>query len=424
MLKDKIIRGNLIHTPTKERFEVHISSYMVMEDGVITGIYKELPEKYTGAEVEDFGDNLIIPPFCDIHLHAPQFNNVGLGMDMQLLDWLNTYTFPEEASFSDPDYANGVYRKLLNTLYEAGSLYFVAFGSIYKNTDLDLMQLTEKSGMQALIGKVNMDSNSPDFYKEDTETSIRDTIDFVERSLDFENVAPIITPRFVPSCSGELMKSLGEIAKKYDLFIQSHLNENRGEIAWVKELFPEYQSYLDVYDKLGLLHDKKTIMAHCIWMTDEDIELLGKKRILVAHCPYSNSDLGSGIAPVQKMIKSGVPIGLASDISGGHEIFMPRVLSMAAEFSKLYRCHVEADSEPLSDSECFYMATAQGEYLFPGSGSFKIGNRADYLVIDDSTLPNRKPDDPIIRLMRYLYTGTPSMIKKRVIKARELEKPF
>lgn len=420
----KIIKGNILHTPTKESFEVFEASYLVMKEDLIVDIYKELPEIYFDVEVEDVGDCLIIPPFCDIHLHAPQYNNVGLGMDMQLLDWLNTYTFPEESSFSNQEYADKVYRNLLNSLYDAGSLYFVAFGSIYKDTDLHLMNLTEESGLQALIGKVNMDSNSPDFYIEKTEASVRDTIDFIEKSSDYKNVAPIITPRFVPSCSKELMKRLGEIAEKYDLFIQSHLNENRGEVAWVKELFPEYKSYIDIYDKLGLIREKKTIMAHCIWMTDEDIEILRSRQILVAHCPFSNSDLGSGIAPIDKMMKRGVPVGLASDISGGHELFMPRILSMAAEFSKLYKCHVEDEAIGLSDSACFYMATAQGEYLFPKTGSFQPGYFANYLVIDDTALPNRRPEDLVIRLMRYLYTGASSMIKKRVIKGKELKRPY
>lgn len=420
----KIIKGNIIHTPTRESFEVFESSYMVMKGELIAGIYSELPKEYEGVKVEDFQDKLIIPPFCDIHLHAPQFNNMGLGMDMELLEWLNTYTFPEEASFSDMTYADSVYKALLNTLYEAGSLYFAAFGSIFKNTTLHLMELTESSGLHALIGKVNMDRNSPDFYIEKTEDSMRESKEFIEKALDFKNVSPIITPRFVPSCSEQLMKFLGETAERYDLFIQSHLNETQGEIAWVKKLFPEYPNYLDIYDDFGLLRTGRTIMAHCIWMKEEETAKLKEKKVLVAHCPYSNADLGSGIAPVYRMLKEGVKIGLASDISGGHEIFMPRVVAMTAEFSKLYRCHVESEAKTLSDSECFYMATTQGEYLFPKTGSFKIGNSADYLVIDDSFISNRKPESLIVRLMRFLYLGDSSMIKKRVLKAKELEKPF
>lgn len=420
----KILKGNFIHTVKPEAFEVFDSSYMVIEDGIIQGIYNELPKSYSGIEIEDESNRLIIPPFCDIHLHAPQFNNVGLGMDKQLLEWLNTYTFPEESSFWNMEYADKVYRRLLNKLYEVGSLHFVAFGSIYKESTLHLMKLAEESGLQALIGKVNMDRNSPDFYIEKTEDSIKESIDFIEKSLDFKNVAPIVTPRFAPSCSKELMRELGNIAEKYDLYIQTHLNENRGEIAWVRELFPEYDNYLDVYDKLGLLRENKTVMAHCIWMSESEMECLNQKQGLVAHCPYSNANLASGIAGIDKMLKRGIKVGLASDISGGYELFMPKTLTMAIEYSKLYQCHIDEEAEVLSDSQCFYMATAQGEYVFPRTGSFKEGNKANYLVIDDSELLGENSKDTVSRLMRYLYIGDSDMIEKRVILGEELKKPF
>lgn len=425
MTNTRIIKGNILHTPTMERFEVYAAGYMIIEDGKISGLYdNSLPEQYAAHPVDDYGDRLIIPPFCDVHLHAPQFNNVGLGMDMQLLEWLNAYTFPEEARFKATDYAENVYKRLINRLYEVGSLNFVAFGSIYTQTDLKLMELVEASGLRALVGKVNMDRNSPDFYVEDSEQSFKETVEYIEKSSDFKNVAPIITPRFVPSCSKELMKRLGALADKYDLFIQSHLNENRNEIAWVSELFPEYDSYLDIYDKLGLLRDRKTVMAHCIWMTDRDIRTMADRQIMAAHCPFSNADLASGIAPVAKLLQSKVPVGLASDISGGHELYMPKVIAMTAELAKLNMCHVDSNAARLSDSECFYMATAQGEYFFEGTGSFKVGNRADFLVIDDSRIANRQPDDLVIRLMRFIYTGSSDMIINRAVNGKDIKKPF
>lgn len=420
----KIIKGNFLHTPTADRFIVHENAYMIIDNGLINGIYEKLPEEFSNVAIIDEQDKMIIPGFTDVHLHAPQFNNVGLGMDMQLLDWLNTYTFPEESSFRDMAYAENVYKNLINTLFDAGTLHFVAFGSIFKDTTIKLAEMVDNAGLKALIGKVNMDSNSPDFYVESTQQSIKDTDEYIEALSDLNNVSAIVTPRFVPSCSADLMKELAKLAKDNNLFIQSHLNENRGEIAWVAELFPEYDSYLDVYDKMGLLQDKRTIMAHCIWMSDRDIATLKDKQIMVAHCPFSNVDLASGIAPIFKMLQNNVPIALASDISGGHEIYMPRIIALSAELAKLNKCHIHEDHDIPADSEFFYMATKAGSYFFENTGSFENGYKADYLVVDDSSITTKKPENIINRLMRFIYTGNSSMITKRVVNGQEIKRPF
>lgn len=229
------------------------NGYLVVENGKINSVYKILPKEYEEYEIIDFKDKLLVPGFVDIHLHAPQINNLGLGADLELLNWLEKYTFPEEAKYKDLDYTEKSYKALVNKLWENGTTSSVIFGSIFKKSNILLSKMISQSGLKAYVGKVNMDRNSPDYYIEDTEQSLIDTEDFIGEVSKIKNIKPIITPRFVPSCSKELMYGLGELAEKYDLKIQSHLSENIDEVKWVRELHPDCKNYIDVYEKYNLL---------------------------------------------------------------------------------------------------------------------------------------------------------------------------
>ena len=416
----KAIKGDIIFTKNINQFEIIEDGYLVIKDDKIERVCQELDEN---IDIIDYTNHIIIPGFVDVHMHAPQINNIGLGADRQLLDWLNTYTFKEESKYSNVDFAKKSYNRFVDKLCKNGITSSVIFGSIYKDTTIHLMDLIEEVGLRAYVGKVNMDRNSPSYYIEETQKSIEDTLEFVENTINkYKNVKPIITPRFVPSCTVNLMKELGDIAEKYDLKVQSHLSENLDEISLVKELHQECNSYINVYERYGLTRKNKTVMAHCVWADDEEIKSLIQNEIIVAHSPYSNGNISSGIAPVKKMLQKGVKVGLASDISGGHDMFMGRIMMLASIFSKMRWVHIDNEYTNLTDEELFYMATKGGGEFFGKVGSFEEGYSADFLVIDDKSLEDSNERNVRQRLQRFLYIGDDRNIKSVYVNGKLIKK--
>ena len=259
----QVLRGNIVHAPKMGELSILEHGYMVLEDGVIRGVYPTLPEGLAQAEIRDYGDRLLMQSFADMHLHAPQYPMLGMGMDLPLLDWLNTYTFPTEARFADLDYARRVYRRLATDLITNGTTRVCMFSSLHTDATLVLMDELERAGVTGYVGKVNMDRNGlPGKLQESTEESVRETLRWLD-ACHFEHIKPILTPRFTPSCTDELMTQLGKLANERGLYVQSHLSESTNEIAWVKELHPECSQYWETYDKYGLWKDH-TLMAHCV----------------------------------------------------------------------------------------------------------------------------------------------------------------
>lgn len=419
------IKGNIIYTKIFGKYEVVRRGIIIVEEGVVKGIYNELPLKYNNINVKDYKDKLIIPGFVDLHLHAPQFPNMGLGLDKELMPWLNKYTFPEEAKYDDLKYAEKVYKKLINQIWSVGTTRCCIFNTIHKESTKLLLDLFNKSGLGAYIGKVNMDRECPDILKEDTNSSILDTIELVnEYKGKYDLVKPIITPRFVPTCSFKLLKKLGEIAHKYNIPVQSHLCENSGEIELVKKLHPECKNYTEVYEKANLLRDNKTIMAHCVLVNEDEIELLIKNNVFVAHCPTSNLNLSSGIAPIRKLIERKVNIGLASDISGGHTLSIPEVITSSAQVSNLRWLYSNKVEERLTTAELFYLATKGGGRFFGNVGSFEEGYEFDALIIDDSNLLIENNLTLEERLQKFLYIGNSKNIIERYVSGNLINEPI
>lgn len=398
-----IFKGDIIFTKSKDNFSVFEESYIVVEDGKVVDVFEELPEEYHGKNIEDHTGKLIIPSFTDLHAHAPQFANMGLGMDMELLDWLETYTFPEEAKYTDLEYAKKMYQFVVDKVISCGTTRVVFFATIHKEATELLMDLLEESGIVGYVGKVNMDRNSPDILIETTDESIKDTIEWIEETKDkYKHVKPIITPRFVPTCTPELMEALGKMAVKYDIPVQSHLDENLGEIAWVSELHPKRKTYAHVYEYFNQLNSR-TLMAHCIYMNDEEIDLMKEREVIAVHCPISNANLSSGIMPLTELIDSGIKVGMGSDVSGGHSPSMLDVIVEAIHFSKLK--YVENKSRALSEAEAFYLATKESGSYFGKVGSFEPGYDFDALIIDDSGLSMNDSLDLNQRMQRFIYNG-------------------
>jgi len=417
----KILKGNIIYTENSDLFNIIENGYIVVMGNCIHSVYGKLPEKYKNIKIEDYGDNLIIPGFVDLHTHAPQFAIKGIGYDKELIPWLETYTFPEEAKFEDISYAKKVYKEFVDELYNEGTTRAVIFATIHIEATEVLMDLLEEKGIVSYVGKVNMDRNCPDTLKEDSDESVNKTTQWIQNCNEkYKLVKPIITPRFVPSCTSYLMKELGNIAMKNNLPVQSHLSENLSEIDWVKELHPECENYGDTYNKFNLFGQTKTIMAHCVHLTEEEINTIAKNEVVIAHCPTSNVNLSSGIAPISKLLRKNIKIGLGSDIAGGENLSMFAVMACAIRMSKLRKVCLNNDEKPLTLQEVFYLATKGGGKFFGKVGSFEEGYEFDALVIDDENLWKVNKGSIEERIERLVYLGDKKNILTRYVGGREI----
>ncbi len=419
----KVYKANILYTKERTGFEVLENGYIAVENGRVAGVASNL--KALGcedAEVTDFGNCLLIPAMNDMHVHAPQVHNQGVAMDLELLPWLQNYTFPEESKYASVEYAERMYRRFLHTQWLFGTMRSVVFGTIHTESTRRLMKLYQEAGMGALVGKVAMNRNCPPELCEDVEASVAGTEQLIQEFGGADGlVRPIITPRFVPSCTPELLKACGELANKYHLPVQSHLSENISEIAWVAELEPESRSYGDAYNRYGLFGQTPTIMAHCVWTKGEELELMKRNKVMVAHCPTSNFNLSSGLAPVRTMLDESLPIGLGSDISGGHDLNMFRMLVYAIQVSKMHYMH-DHSKKFLSLSEIFWIATKSAGSFFGKVGSFEPGYEFDALVIDDDVL-HPSEYSLLHRLERFIYLGDDRQIIHRFCRGQEIAEP-
>ena len=381
-----ILHGTIVHTPTKEVFDCHPDSYLISEDGKVTGIFQELPEKYKNVPVLDYGNSLILPGLCDMHVHAPQFVYRGLGIDLQLMEWLDRYAFPTEARFADLSYARIYYEAFADALAKNGTTRAVIFGTLHAPATELLMEILEKKKIGAYVGKINMDTLSPDYLCETPKQSLADTRKWIEDTKDrFHLVKPAVTPRFIPTCSTSVLEGLGKLAQEFDLPVHSHISEDLGEMSIVRDRYPQYDNDGDVYDHFGLL-TSHTVMAHFIYPTRHEMELIKERGVTIAHCPQSNGNVAAGIPPIRQMLDLGVKVGLGSDIAGGYSVSIFRAMSEAVYLSKLQWLRSEKKDSFLSVPESFYLGTKGGGQFFGKVGSFESGYEMDAIVIDDRSL--------------------------------------
>jgi len=403
-----ILKGHICHTPEANNLVIRENAYAVCEDGICRGIFDEIPERFTGLEIIDCGNRLVLPGMVDLHIHAPQFAYRGTGMDCELLDWLTQNAFPEESRYADPEYASKAYGIFAEKMRQGATTRAVIFATIHPKATLILMDLMEKnSGIVSLVGKVNMDRNAPPGLTEkDALSAAEETRHFIEESLKrgYRHTRPIVTPRFVPCCTDELMEELGRIRNEYDLPVQSHLSENPGEIELVAELEPEAAFYGDAYDRHGLFgRNGNTVMAHCVWSSPEETQRILDNGVWIAHCPSSNMNIRSGIAPVRRYLEKGIRVGLGTDVAGGTTESMFRAVTDAIQVSKMYWRHIDQTAKQLTFPESLYMATKGGGAFFGRVGSFEDGYAFDVVVPDESGEPLARPLPVRDRLERAFY---------------------
>jgi guanine deaminase len=419
-----VLKGNIVYSKSTEELHICEHGYLVCQDGLVVGVYDELPSLYQGCPLTDYGDGILIPGLVDLHVHAPQYAFRGLGMDLELLEWLETNTFPEEAKYQDLEYAKKAYQIFVDQMRKSATTRACIFGTIHRKATTLLMDLLEASGLATMVGKVNMDRNSPEYLCESSaQEAAEETLEWMKDVLHnkYQHTQPILTPRFTPTCSDELMEHLKMLQMRYQLPLQSHLSENPGEIAWVKELCPWSEFYGDAYDRFGLFGvDCKTVMAHCVYSGEDEIQRMKENGVFIAHCPESNLNLSSGIAPIKRFLQEGMHVGLGSDVAGGSSENLFQAMAHAIQASKM-RWRLQDESlKPLTVEEVFYLATKGGGEFFGKVGSFEAGYEMDVVVLDDTRLAHPQTLTVKERLERMIYFSDDREIIAKYVQGRKL----
>ena len=275
------IKGDICHRLAPRQLECVEGGCAVCEDGRSAGVFRTLPEQYAGLPVLDCTGRLVLPGLVDLHVHASQFAYRGTGMDMELLDWLNACAFPEESRFADLDYAARAYGRFVEDVVCGPNTRACVFATAHVEATLLLMDMLEKSGLVTMVGKVSMDTSAPDGLREpDAASAARAVRSWLEAAQGrYERTQPMLTPRFIPSCSDALLRELGAIQRESGLPVQSHLSENRGEVQLVRELCPWSAFYGAAYDEYGLFggDGRDTVMAHCVLSEEPELELIRER---------------------------------------------------------------------------------------------------------------------------------------------------
>ncbi len=402
----RLFRGTAFSSKSSKEIEIlqdHL--FCINPDGMIEKIvapgdadYQPLLDAYQGKDnFHQLAEGqYLLPGFIDLHVHAPQWAQSGTALDIPLYDWLNTYTFPLEAKFSDLDFAQEVYDDLVRTLLANGTTTALYFATVHKEASLLLAQICADKGQRGLVGKVVMDDpeQNPENYRDaDPQTALADTEEFILAVRELskttkQGVFPVVTPRFIPSCTDEALKGLGALAKKYDAYVQSHCSESDWAHGYVRDRFGKNDAFA-LHD-FGLLRDK-SVMAHCNFLSDDDADLFAQTGTAVAHCPISNAYFANSVIPVAHFHAKGVDIGLGTDISGGFSPSLFDNVRQAVMSSRMLEDGVNPSlpaqgrgvpGSRITVDEAFYLATVRRRRKLefadrPHSGTLRLG-RADH----------------------------------------------
>ena len=361
-------------------FVAYDDGFVAVEGGRISGV-GDWP-RHPDGDVVDLGrETLLSPGFVDTHLHAPQLEMIG-SYGGHLLEWLNRYTFPTEAKFADPKHARRIAVAFFSELLRNGTLTALVFSTIHAEATNIFFEEAERSGFRGINGKTMMDRNAPDYLLENVRDAYDNSRALLEKWHNRGLLRYAVTPRFAPTSTPELLEAAGSLKKEFpDVYVQTHISENRNEVEWVHELFPEAE-YADVYDNYGLLSDR-TVLAHGVHLSEEELDLLSRRGARIAHCPNSNLFLGSGLFPLHHVLDAGVIVGLGTDIGAG------TTPSMFAAMADAYKVQ-QVQGVSLSPYHLWYMATLGGARVLSldaEAGSLERGKSADFLVLDLNATP-------------------------------------
>ncbi len=354
--------------------------WLLIEGGRIHGVRAAAPDAQW--QRQDHCGRLILPGFIDSHVHMPQLDMIA-SYGTELLDWLNTYAFPAETRFADPERSHQGAELFANALLANGTTTAVVFPTAHKVSVDALFGAAQRRGMRLVTGKVLQDRHSPDGLRDDVVQAERDCVELIERWHGRARLAYAVTVRFAPTSSPEQLTMAGALCRADPtLYMQTHVAENRDEVRWVRELFPDARSYLDVYAGPGLLHPR-SVLAHGVWINDADRAALCESGAQIAHSPSSNLFLGSGLFDWAAAVQAGAAVSLASDVGGGTS------LSMLKTMAEAYKVQALA-GQRLTAWKALHAATlgsARALQLDAEIGSFDPGRMADFCVWDWATEP-------------------------------------
>ncbi len=395
-------RGTLLHF-VGDPDELGESAHELIDDGLLVlrdgkviaaGNTRELlPMLAEGTPVVDCTGKLIMPGFVDTHVHYPQADIIA-AYGEQLLEWLERYTFPTERRFSDPEYARGVADFFLAELLRNGTTTAAVFATVHPQSVAAFFEATLALGARMIAGKVMMDRNCPEFLRDTAESSYDESKVLIEKWHGRDRLLYAVTPRFAPTSTERQLELAGKLLDEHpDVYLQSHVAENKDEVAWVAELFPWSRSYLDVYDRYGLVR-KRAIYAHCLHLDAADRDRMGATGAAMSFCPTSNLFLGSGLFDTDAAGRHGVRVGVGTDVGGGTSFSMLRTLDEAYKVAHLL-------GHRLSPFKAFYFATLGGAralHLDDRIGNFTAGKEGDFVVLDLAATP--------LLLRRMQHTST------------------
>ena len=388
----KVFRGELLHfladpdkVDLKDSYQYIEDGLLIIENGVVVeiGAAEELlPQLDKSTPITHYENSLIMPGFIDTHVHYPQTEMIA-SYGEQLLEWLENYTFPFEKQFSNFEHAKGVAEFFLTQLLEAGTTTALVFGTVHKESVDAFFTIAQQKKLRMICGKVLMDQNCPDYLSDTAQSGYDDSKALIEKWHNKDRLQYAITPRFAPTCSREQLNKAGQLlAENPSVYLHTHLSENKNEIAWVKDLFPDNDGYLDVYDQNKLL-GRRSVFAHGVHLHDSECQRLGETDSAIAFCPSSNLFLGSGLFNLQQAQKFDVNVGYGTDIGAG------TTFSMLSTLNEGYKTQ-QLRSEKLSPFQSFYLATLGGAIaldLEGTIGNFTQGAEADFIVIDYHATP-------------------------------------
>jgi len=383
-------RASLLHFRNDPAFDEHATLWhsdglLVIADGKVVAagdydsLHASLPDD---TMVNDWRGKIITPGFIDTHVHYPQTDIIGSPAP-GLLPWLNTYTFPTEGRFGDAAHAAEVAEFFLAELLRNGTTTAAVYCTVHPQSVDAFFERSHALNLRMIAGKVMMDRNAPDFLLDTAESSARDSEALIKRWHKKGRQHYAITPRFAPTSTDQQLRLAGELAAQYpDTYIQTHVAENTDEVKWVKELFPDARSYLDVYEQRGLMR-KRALYAHCIWLDDNDRARMAATESVATVCPTSNLFLGSGLFDFANADKLRMPMSLATDVGGGTSFSMLQTMNELHKVGRMSGMHLDAH-------RMFYMATLGGAralQLEGTIGNFAVGCDADFIVLDPQATP-------------------------------------
>ena len=387
----KAYRAAILHSLADPAVVGVEQSYEYFEDGILliengkvaqVGAASNLLPKLAGIDVQHYPDALITPGFIDTHIHYPQTGMIA-SYGEQLLDWLNTYTFPTEKQFEDKVHASEVAAIFLKELLRNGTTTALVFGSVHSQSVDAFFEQADKLNLRMIAGKVLMDRNAPDYLTDTAESGYAESKALIERWHGKGRLHYAVTPRFAPTSTPEQLDLAGKLFGEYpDLYMHTHISENKAEVAWVKELFPAHKGYLDVYDHHKLI-GPRAVFAHGVHLCDEECARLAETGSAVAFCPTSNLFLGSGLFDLNKLEEHGVRVGLGTDVGGGTSFSQLQSLNEAYKIMQL-------QGKKLDPFKSLHLATLGGAnalYLDDKLGNFLPGKDADFLVLDYNATP-------------------------------------